>query len=172
MDDISTFVRDVADFPEPGVTFKDITPLLADADAFARAVDAMARPFDGRPVDVVAGMEARGFLFGPVVAQHLGVGFVPMRKPGKLPSATHSVSYDLEYGSDALEVHIDGIESGMSVLIVDDVLATGGTLAAAIALIELSGAKTTGASLLIELVFLGGRGRLRGVETHALMEVS
>lgn len=158
---IAALVRDVADFPKPGVGFKDISPLLASPDGFAAAVEAMvgASP---RDVDVVLGMEARGFIFGAPVAVALGAGFVPVRKPGKLPCATVSESYDLEYGSNTLAVHADAFAAGARVLIVDDVLATGGTLAATAALVRQLGGELVQATVLMELAFLGGREFLRG----------
>jgi adenine phosphoribosyltransferase len=163
-------VRDVPDFPEPGVVFKDITPLLADAAALTLAHDQIAEPFVGDGVDVVAGIEARGFMLGPPVAERLGVGFVPLRKAGKLPWRTHSVSYDLEYGRDTIEVHADAIASGTRVLIVDDVLATGGTAGAAGDLVASSGGEVVGVAVLLELVFLGGRKRLQGHRVHSVLQ--
>jgi len=164
-------VRDVPDFPEPGVVFKDITPLLADPSALALAHDEIAEPFAGDGVDVVAGIEARGFMLGPPVAERLGVGFVPLRKAGKLPWHTRSVSYDLEYGRDTIEVHADAIAPGARVLIVDDVLATGGTAGAAGQLVVSSGGQVAGIAVLLELVFLGGRGRLDGHRVHSVLQV-
>lgn len=156
-------VRDVADFPTPGVTFKDITPLLGDAGAFAAVVDALADAAlaaAGDGVDLVAGIEARGFLVGAPVALRLGAGFVPVRKPGKLPWTTIRREYALEYGSDALEVHADAVGPGARVLVVDDVLATGGTAAATVALLEGLGAVVVGVAVLVELGFLAGRAKL------------
>jgi adenine phosphoribosyltransferase len=152
-------IRDVPDFPRAGIVFKDITPLLADADGFAAAVDAMAAPWRGIALDAVFAVESRGFILGAALARALGLGFVPVRKAGKLPARAHSQAYDLEYGSDCLEVHVDAVPPGARVLIVDDVLATGGTLAAALALARVQGADVVGAALLIELGFLGGRAR-------------
>lgn len=172
MSDIADFIRDIPDFPEPGVVFKDITPLLADHDAFARAVAAMADPWSATELDYVVGIEARGFIFGPPIAQRLGVGFVPVRKPGKLPPETTDMAYELEYGRDTLEIHTDSLHEGHRVLIVDDVLATGGTLAATSALVRVVGAEPVGLSVLIELAFLGGRERLNGVPLHAAIGVS
>jgi adenine phosphoribosyltransferase len=159
----------VADWPEAGVMFRDITPLFADPDAFATVVQAMAdaaRHSGG--VDVVAGIEARGFVFGPPVAMALGVGFVPIRKEGKLPADVHAVSYDLEYGQATLEVHVDAIGEGQRVLLVDDVLATGGTLDAADALVRRCGAVTAAAVLPIEIAALGGRARLKDLQVSCL----
>jgi len=166
--DLACFVRDVADFPRPGIVFRDITPLLADAVAFADALDRLARPFRGA-VDLVAGVEARGFIFAAPVAARLGAGFVPIRKPSKLPWETVSASYELEYGIDTLEMHRDAVGPGRRVLLVDDVLATGGTAEAAASLLTGSGAELVGAAFLIELAFLGGRSRLGGVGTHSVL---
>lgn len=155
--DYKAFIRDIPDFPKPGIIFKDITPLLGDARALHAAVEDMAAPFKDTGVDMVVGMESRGFLFGPGVAFHLGCGFAPVRKPGKLPHDTESVSYDLEYGSDTLEIHVDAVLKGHKVLIVDDLLATGGTAAATAQLIEKIGGEIVGFSFVIELDFLHGR---------------
>ncbi len=169
---VDTLLRDVEDFPKPGVVFKDITPLLADPLAFAEVVEAMARPgrdAGGRVVvDKVAGMEARGFVFGAPVALCLGVGFVPVRKAGKLPRATHQVSYALEYADATLEVHQDAFGPGDRVLVVDDVLATGGTAAATRDLVERTGATPVGLSVILELSGLHGRSRIDGLPLHAL----
>ncbi|NNC79996.1 MAG: adenine phosphoribosyltransferase [Acidimicrobiales bacterium] len=169
--DIHRLIRDVPDYPQPGIVFKDITPLLADSAALHHAVEAMSAPFAHANIDLVAGIEARGFIFGPLVARHLDVGFMPVRKPGKLPADTTSVTYDLEYGSDTLEVHSDACGPESSVLIVDDVLATGGTLAAARTLVESMEASIVGISVLVELAFLEGRAKLDGIVTHAVVEV-
>jgi adenine phosphoribosyltransferase len=158
--DLRTYVRDVPDFPTPGILFRDITPLLADPTAFAAAVEAMSEPFRSSGAEAVVGIEARGFMFGAAIARALGLGFVPARKPGKLPRATERVSYGLEYGSDGLEIHADALFRGQNVLIVDDVLATGGTAAAASELVERLGARVAALSFLIELQALGGRARL------------
>ena len=153
-------IRDVPDFPRAGIVFKDITPLLADADGFAAAVDAMAAPWRGIALDAVFAVESRGFILGAALARALGLGFVPVRKAGKLPARAHAQAYELEYGSDCLEVHADAVPPGARVLLVDDVLATGGTLAAALALARTQGAYVVGAAVLIELAFLDGRARL------------
>ena len=155
-------MRDVADFPKPGIIFKDITPLLANGALFPEACEQMAAPFKSAGVTLVAAIESRGFLLGGPVAQALGAGIVPIRKVGKLPYTTRRVTYQLEYGSDALEVHIDACAKGASVLIVDDVLATGGTAAAACELIESVGGRIVGCSFLIALAFLNGASRLTG----------
>jgi adenine phosphoribosyltransferase len=171
-----TLIRDVPDFPEPGVVFKDITPLLADHDAFSAAIEALAaagRAPDGAPaVDKVVGMEARGFILAAPVALALGAGFVPVRKPGKLPGATHAVSYSLEYGDATLEMHQDAVQAGDRVLLVDDVLATGGTVAATTKLVETCGATVAGVAVLLELAFLRGRQALGdGLPLHSLATV-
>ena len=155
----STLIRDIPDFPKPGVTFRDITPLLADADGFATCIDALAEPWRGVALDAVLGIESRGFILGAALARVLGTGFVPLRKPGKLPGPTVSQAYALEYGEDRLEMHVDAVAPGARVLIVDDVLATGGTLAAALELARRQGARVVGASLLLEVPGLGGRER-------------
>lgn len=166
-------VVDVPDFPSPGIVFKDISPLLADHVAFAAAVDAIVNHHGRGNVDKVVGIEARGFILAAPVAYHFGAGFVPVRKPGKLPGATHETSYDLEYGSNVLQVHRDALEPGERVLVVDDVLATGGTAAAASRLVEEAGAEVVGLSVLLELDALGGRRALAdahpGFDVHALL---
>lgn len=150
-------VRDVPDFPRRGILFKDITPVLADADGFAAAVAAMVEPWRGAALDAVVGIESRGFIFAAALAQALGTGFVPVRKPGRLPADTLSQDYALEYGTDRLEVHVDALPTGARVLLVDDVLATGGTLLAARSLMRRQGAEVVGAAVLFEMLALGGR---------------
>jgi adenine phosphoribosyltransferase len=152
-------IRDIPDFPKPGVVFKDITPLLADADGFNAAIDVLAMPWRGLALDAVFAIESRGFILGAALSRVLGVGFVPIRKAGKLPARIHAQDYALEYGSDRLEIHADAVTPGARVLIVDDVLATGGTLQAALALARRHGAQVAGAAVLIELAGLGGRAR-------------
>jgi adenine phosphoribosyltransferase len=152
-----TLLRDVPDFPRPGILFKDITPVLADADAFAAAIEAMAAPWRGMNLDAVVGIESRGFILGAALARELGIGFVPVRKPGKLPARTLSLDYALEYGSDRLQIHADALPPGARVIVVDDVLATGGTLKAALALTRQQGAEVLGAAVLLELSFLDAR---------------
>ena len=150
-------LRDIPDFPKPGILFKDITPVLADGDAFAEAIAAMAEPWRGVALDAVVGVEARGFILGAALARELEVGFVPVRKPGKLPGETLSQDYGLEYGRDRLEIHADALPAGARVIVVDDVLATGGTLNAALALVERQGARIVGTGVLVELGFLEAR---------------
>ncbi len=158
--DLGRFIRDVPDWPKKGILFRDITPLLGEPKAFSAAVDALCSDFRDKNVDYVAAVEARGFIFGAAVAERLSAGFVPIRKKGKLPSATESITYKLEYGSDTLEVHNDAIDKGSNVLMVDDLLATGGTMAAACELIEKIDGKIAGIAFLIELSELGGREKL------------
>jgi adenine phosphoribosyltransferase len=160
--DLSRFIRSVPDFPKPGIMFRDITPLLSDPAAMREAVRRMAKPYKPGSVDAVVGVEARGFIFGAAVALELRAGFVPVRKPGKLPAETISVTYDLEYGTDTIEMHTDAIRRGARVLAVDDLLATGGTMAACCHLVEQAGGRIVGVEFLIELEFLKGRARLSG----------
>jgi len=168
--DILSRVRDVADYPAPGVLFKDITPLLADGPIFAAVVAAIADPHrEAAPVDVVVGIEARGFMFAAPAAVALGVGFVPVRKIGKLPSATVGAAYELEYGTAEVEMHADAILPGQRVLLVDDVLATGGTASAALGLVRQLGGEIVGLTVLMELSFLGGRKQLPDVDVRALV---
>jgi adenine phosphoribosyltransferase len=169
MDIITSRIRDIPDFPKPGILFKDLTPLLRDPVALKVAIEALAQPFRDAGVTAVAGMEARGFIFGTLVAAALGVGFVPLRKPGKLPAATHSVAYDLEYGSATLEIHQDALEASDRVLLVDDLMATGGTAAASLALVRLTGATVLGCAFVIELDFLNGRAALGDCRVHSLL---
>ena len=167
--DFKPFIRDVPDFPEPGIVFKDITPLLSDAGAFAAAAEAMSAPFVESGVAKVVGIEARGFIFAAPIAQRLGAGFVPIRKAGKLPHVIRHLEYQLEYGTDRIEVHSDGIAPRDRVLIVDDVLATGGTGAASVELVQELGGNIAGFTVLIELGFLGGRQRLNGTDVHTVL---
>jgi len=163
-DQLKPLIRDVPDFPQPGIIFKDITPLLADKAMFKGVVEQVCSHWAKRPPDVVTAIEARGFIPGGAVALGLGAGFVPIRKPGKLPWKTVSQDYQLEYGTDQLQIHEDAVKPGQTVLIVDDVLATGGTAAAATQLIRKLGGVVLGIHVLIELSFLGGRDRLHGIE--------
>jgi adenine phosphoribosyltransferase len=166
---LDALVRDVPDFPKPGILFKDITPLLANATALAEATRAMAEPFRDARVETVAGIESRGFILGGCVARELGVGFVPIRKPNKLPARKASIEYALEYGTDTLEVHHDAMEPPPRVLIVDDVLATGGTAGAACELLERLGAEVVGLSFLLVLDFLDGRRKLAGRRIETIL---
>lgn len=159
--DLRSCIRDVPDFPKPGIVFKDITPLLMSPAAFSKVIDVLAEHYRDRGITKVAGIEARGFLFAAPLAYRLGIGLVIVRKPGKLPYRTHRTSYDLEYGQDSVEMHIDAIESSDRVLLVDDVLATGGTLAAVAKMIENSGGALEELCVLIELSFLNGRSKLK-----------
>ncbi len=166
---LEELVRDVPDFPKPGITFKDVTPLWADASAFRFSIDAIADHYAGVEIDRVVGIEARGFILAAPVAYRFGAGFVPVRKPGKLPAEIASESYELEYGTDTLEIHRDGIFAGQRVLVVDDVLATGGTAAATIRLVEGLGGSVIGLGFLLELGFLRGRERLTDYELVSLI---
>lgn len=166
---IRALIREIPDYPKPGILFYDITPVLADPDGFSALIDAMAEPFLAMGVDKVAGIEARGFTLAAPVAERLGAGFVPIRKPGKLPYKTRRQDYSLEYGTDGLEIHEDAAGPGDKVLLVDDVIATGGTAAAAISLLKGLGAEVVGFSVFIELVFLNGMHALDGVSHHALL---
>jgi adenine phosphoribosyltransferase len=167
---LAPLIRDIPDFPKPGVMFKDITPLLADSAAFAICIDALVSPWRARRVDAVCAIESRGFIFGAALARELDAGFVPLRKAGKLPADTLSVEYQLEYGAERLEMHADALEAGTRVVIVDDVLATGGTMAAARALTERLGARVEGGAVVIEISALRGRVRWGGgAPLHALL---
>ena len=166
---LDAFIRDVEDFPKPGITFKDITPLLADPGALRAAVGGLARPFADLGITKVVGMEARGFIFAAPVALELDAGFVPVRKAGKLPSAVNRQEYQLEYGTDLLEIHQDAVGPEDRVLVIDDVLATGGTAAATVELLGQSGAAVVGLGFVIELVFLGGRAPLGDASVTSLV---
>ncbi len=166
---LTRYIRDVPDWPKAGILFRDITPLLADPKAFPAAVDALCAPFKQAGVAYVAGVEARGFIFGAAVAAKLRAGFIPIRKKGKLPWQTESVTYDLEYGTDCIEIHRDAVTPGAKVLIVDDLLATGGTMQAACRLMEKVGAEVVGIAVVIELTDLKGRQRLGPHQVHALI---
>lgn len=169
MNDLAKLVRDIPDFPEPGVVFKDITPVLADARAFARLVAEMTEPYRDLGIEKVAGIEARGFTLAAPIARQLEAGFIPIRKPGKLPHDTISEDYELEYGTDTLQMHSDALAAGERVVLVDDVIATGGTAAAALRLLDKVGAKVEGFGVFIELAFLEGRAALPEVPFHALV---
>lgn len=166
--DIGALIRDVPDFPKPGILFKDITPLLANGDGLRCVVDLLAERYRGK-VDVVVGVESRGFILGAPVAYALGVGLCIVRKPGKLPHDTHTVSYELEYGRDTLEIHQDALPPGARAVVLDDLLATGGTAKAAVSLVEACGGRVVECGFLIELAFLGGRAALAPVPVHSLL---
>lgn len=168
--DLRRFIRDVPDFPTPGILFRDITPLLADKDALDAAIAALAEPFRNERIDLVAAVEARGFIFGSAVAQALNAGFIPLRKKGKLPWQTAVVYYDLEYGKDCIEVHRDAVTPGARVLMLDDLLATGGTMAAACELMEALNAEIVGLSFLIELTALAGRKKMNSNRIHTVIQ--
>ena len=165
---LRAYIRDVPDFPKPGIVFKDITPLLADGDAFSAAISELSC-FVPQGVDAVVGIESRGFIFGAALAQQLGLGMVPVRKPGKLPADVQGVDYELEYGMDRLEIHRDALSSGHSVVIVDDLLATGGTAKATVDLVEALGARVVACLFVIELGFLKGRQRIQNVPVSSLI---
>lgn len=162
-------IRDVPDFPKPGINFKDITPLLAHPAGLSLAVEYLTQPFRHMQIDMVTGAESRGFIFGTAVAQNLSAGFIPIRKPGRLPTDTISEEYTLEYGSETVEIHTDAIQPGDRVLLVDDVLATGGTMAACCRLVEKLGGQIAGIAVLIELSFLNGRKQLNGHPLHSIL---
>lgn len=170
MKDHARFIRDIPDFPKKGIVFKDITPLLRDSGAFAATIEALKSHHAGDDIHAIAAVESRGFIFGSALALSLGVGFIPIRKPGKLPHETLSETYSLEYGTDTIEIHRDAVSQGDRVLIVDDLLATGGTAKAAIKLITRIGGHVVGASFVVELLFLSGRARLDGIPTFSLIQ--
>lgn len=171
MKQLEALIRDVPGFPKPGIVFKDLTPLLADSAGLALAVELMANPYRGKGIEMVVGAESRGFIFGIAIAQALSAGFVPVRKPGKLPWKVHGVNYALEYGTDRLEIHADALRAGQRVLMVDDLLATGGTMQACCELVELCGASIAGITVLMELTALKGRNSLgRFGKVHAVLK--
>ena len=170
MDHLKSLIREVPDFPKPGINFYDITTLLKSPEGLRGVVDALCAEFRGERVDTVVGIEARGFIFAPAMAYHLGAGFVPARKPGKLPSECATVSYDLEYGQDALQVHRDAVGRGHRVVIADDLLATGGTARAVVDLVEQLGGEVVGLAFVVELEFLPGRERLKGYDVRSLLK--
>ena len=169
MIDLYQLVRDIPDYPKPGILFRDITPLLAEPAALSAAADLMAEPFLESGIEVVAAAEARGFIFAAPLAMRLNAGFVPIRKPGKLPFDMHSFAYELEYGTDELQIHVDGVKPGQRVLIVDDLLATGGTMEACCRLLEKCDAEIIGCSFLIHLIQLGGEARLNPYSIHSVL---
>jgi adenine phosphoribosyltransferase len=172
MDLLKSKIRSVPDFPKAGILFYDITTLLRDGEGFRLTIDALAKPFQGRDIDVVVGVESRGFILGGAVADRLSAGFAPVRKKGKLPSKTVQETYDLEYGTDCLEIHADAVEPGQRVLIVDDVLATGGTAAATIALVRQLGGAVQALAFLVELEFLNGRSRIPNESVYSVLTYS
>jgi len=167
--ELCRFIRDVPDFPKAGILFRDITPLLAHPAALSLAVEYLTQPFRDKHIDIVVGAESRGFIFGTAVARNLSAGFVPIRKPGKLPAGKHAVTYQLEYGTDSLEIHVDAVRPGQRVLMVDDLLATGGTMRACCDLVELIGGQIVSIAVLIELVGLNGRRLLEKWPIHAIL---
>ena len=168
--DLKQHIRHVPDFPKPGILFYDITTLLRDPEGLKTTIDRLSEPYDGERIDVVVGIESRGFILGAAVAERIGAGFIPIRKPGKLPSKSIKEIYDLEYGKDALEIHADAVEEGQRVLIVDDVLATGGTAAAAAGLVRKLGGQLHGLAFLIELLFLNGKSKLTGEQVYSVLQ--
>jgi adenine phosphoribosyltransferase len=170
MDELKQLIREVPDYPKPGILFYDLTTLLKDKQGFRRLVDQLCEHYNGHTIDIVAGIEARGFIFAPALAYRLGAGFVPVRKPKKLPAKTVSVSYSLEYGADSLEIHADAIKPGDRVIICDDLLATGGTAAATAKLVEQLGGKVKGLAFAVELTFLRGRAKLPGLDVFSLIQ--
>ena len=171
MERLHALLRDIPDFPKPGILFKDITPILGDPESMKIAIRHLSEPFTRSDITAVAGMEARGFIFGSLVAWELGVGFIPLRKPGKLPSEVKSIHYDLEYGSATLQIHADALNAHDRVLLVDDLLATGGTAKASCELIESLGAEVAACAFLVELSKLGGRNQLQDRRIHSLLNV-
>jgi adenine phosphoribosyltransferase len=170
MDDLKQLIREVPDFPKPGINFYDITTLLKHPEGLRRTVDALSAEFRGEKIDTVIGIEARGFIFAPAIAYHLGAGFVPVRKPKKLPAECASISYELEYGQDTLEIHRDAVGAGHRVLIADDLLATGGTAKAVAGLVEGLGGTVVGLVFVVELEFLPGRKKLEGYDVRSLLK--
>jgi len=170
MNHLKSLIREVPDFPKPGILFYDITTLLKDAQGLKAVIDGLSANYQDKQIDTVVGIEARGFIFAPAVAYALGAGFVPVRKPGKLPAASERVEYQLEYGTDALEIHRDAVKAGARVLIVDDVLATGGTAAAVAKLVRQLGGEVAGMEFVIELDFLHGREKLPGLDVQSLVQ--
>ena len=170
MNDLKKLIREVPDWPKPGILFYDLTTLLKDKRGFRMLIDRMCEHYANKKIDVVVGIEARGFIFAPALAYHLGAGFVPVRKPKKLPAKTARVTYDLEYGTDSLEIHEDAAGTGQRVLVCDDLLATGGTAAAAVKLVSGLGAEVAGVGFAVELTFLNGRSKLPGLDVFSLIQ--
>lgn len=170
MNDLKKLIREVPDYPKPGILFYDLTTLLKDKSGFRLLIDRLCDHYQGRSIDVVAGIEARGFIFAPALAYRLGAGFVPVRKPKKLPAKTAAISYALEYGTDSLEIHEDAVHAGERVIICDDLLATGGTAAATADLVRKLGGKVEGAAFAVELTFLKGRDKLPGLDVYSTIQ--
>lgn len=170
MNDLKKLIREIPDYPKPGILFYDLTTLLKDREGFRRLIDKLCEHYEGHQIDVVAGIEARGFIFAPALAYRLKAGFVPVRKPSKLPAKTAKVSYALEYGSDTLEIHEDAVKPGQRVLVCDDLLATGGTAAATVELVRKLGGKVDGTAFAVELTFLNGRKKLPGLDVFSLIQ--
>jgi adenine phosphoribosyltransferase len=170
MDDLKKLIREIPDYPKSGILFYDLTTLLQDKRGFHDLIDKLCEHYAGKKVDIIAGIEARGFIFAPALAYRMGAGFVPIRKPNKLPWKTAEVTYQLEYGTDKLQIHRDAVKPGDRVLVCDDLLATGGTAAAAVALVRQLGAEVTGAAFAVELSFLNGRGKLPGIDVFSLLK--
>jgi adenine phosphoribosyltransferase len=170
MNDLKKLIREIPDYPKPGILFYDVTSLLKDKNGFHATIDHLCSHYAGAKVDVIVGIEARGFIFGPALAYRLGAGFIPIRKPKKLPSKCASVTYQLEYGNDQLDIHEDAVKPGQHVLVCDDLLATGGTAAAAVKLIRQLGGEVVGAAFAVELSFLNGRAKLPGIDVFSLLK--
>jgi adenine phosphoribosyltransferase len=170
MDELKKLIREVPDWPKPGILFYDLTTLLKDARGFRTLIDKLCEHYQGQKIDVVTGIEARGFIFAPALAYRLGAGFVPVRKPKKLPSKTEKVTYALEYGTDSLEIHQDAVQKGQRVLVCDDLLATGGTASATVELVRKLGGEVAGAGFAVELTFLNGRAKLPGLDVFSLIQ--
>ena len=170
MESLKNVIRNIPDFPKPGIMFRDITPILSDAEVFRQVIDAYVEKYRDAEIDVVLGAESRGFIFGPVVAYRLGVSYVPVRKKGKLPYRTKQASYELEYGTDTLEIHEDAVAPGQKALLIDDLLATGGTMAACCELVESLGGVVVACAFVVELSFLQGRERLKDYEVFAMVD--
>ncbi len=170
MNELKKLIREVPDYPKPGILFYDVTTLLKDKKGFRTLIDKLCEHYEGHHIDVVAGVEARGFIFAPALAYRLGAGFVPVRKPKKLPAKTASVTYQLEYGADTLEIHEDAVQKGQKVLVCDDLLATGGTAAATVKLVRQLGGQVDGAAFAVELTFLSGRAKLPGLDVFSLIQ--
>ena len=170
MENLKALIREIPDYPKPGILFYDLTTLLKDKKGFHALVAELCEHYDGKTIDLIAGIEARGFIFGPALAYALGAGFIPVRKPKKLPSKTAAVTYQLEYGTDSLELHVDAVQPGQTVLLCDDLLATGGTAAATVSLIRQLKGEVAGAAFAVELTFLNGRSKLPGIDVFSVLQ--